>query len=260
MNKETIQELAKYILDAQDNLQEIKKITLNLYPNLSIDDAYLIQEDVICEKIKRGDKISGPKMGLTSLAKLSQMNVTDPIYGFVFNSMIISEAMNISNFIHPKVEPEIGFVMAEDIKGANVTKEDILKKVKYIFPAMEIIDSRYKNFDFTLPDVIADNTSAAGAVFGTYVALGKNIDLAKVEVSLKINGQTVGNGAGAAVMEHPANSVACLANMLFKKGKFIKAGEPILTGGITAAYKLSKGDVVAAVFNSGLGSVQFRVI
>src|SRR5699024_10005777 len=114
-------------------------------------------------------KIIGPKMGITSEAKMKQMNVDDPIYGYVFECMVVEEgdSISVSDYIHPKVEPEIGFILKEDLEGPEVTALDVLPAAEYACPALEIIDSRYENFNFTLPDVIADNTSAAGAIFGT---------------------------------------------------------------------------------------------
>lgn len=261
MEREVLQKLVETVREAQDGHIEIEKITKALAPTLTIEQAYEVQRELVRQKVARGEKICGPKMGLTSLAKLKQMNVTDPIYGYIFDTMLVQDGgvIQMKNYIHPKAEPEIGFVMARDMAGPGITKEDILQATACIFPAIEIIDSRYQNFDFTLPDVIADNTSAAGSAFGPSIPLSAGIDLARIGVRLLINGQVAVEGTGAAVMGHPALSVACLANMLAAKGECIKAGQPILTGGITAAVALAPGDVVQAKFDAPLGSAGFRV-
>lgn len=260
MDKKQIKEFADYVHDAEKQKQEITKITANLYPELSIDEAYLIQEELIRQKLEEGHRITGPKMGITSEAKMKQMDVEDPIYGYVFDNMVVEEgeSISISDYIHPKVEPEIGFILERDLEGPGITTLDVLRATEYVFPAIEIIDSRYENFNFTLPDVIADNTSAAGAVFGTYLRKPDELELDVVGVTLSINGEVKSLGAGAAVLEHPAKSIARLANMLNKKGEKVKAGQPILSGGITAAVRLSPGDYVNAKYG-GLGNVSFFV-
>jgi 2-oxo-3-hexenedioate decarboxylase len=260
MDTNQIKELANYVHNAEKEKQEIIKITTDLYPELSIDEAYLVQEELIRQKLEEGHKIIGPKMGITSEAKMKQMNVDDPIYGYVFDNMVVEEgdSISISDYIHPKVEPEIGFILERDLEGPGITSLDVLRATEYVFPAIEIIDSRYENFNFTLPDVIADNTSAAGAVFGTYLRKPEELELDVVGVTLSINGEIRSLGAGAAVLGHPAKSVARLANMLSKKGEKIKAGQPILTGGITSAVRLSPGDFVNVKYG-GLGDVSFFV-
>ncbi|MHA6250794.1 2-keto-4-pentenoate hydratase [Oceanobacillus sp. CAU 1775] len=260
MDKNLIKELANYTHNAEIEKKEIIKITAELHPELSIEDAYLVQEELVRQKLADGQKIVGPKMGITSEAKMKQMNVKDPIYGYVFDYMVVDEGdvVAFEDYIHPKVEPEIGFILSRDLEGPGVTALDVLRATEYVFPALEIIDSRYENFNFTLPDVIADNTSAAGAIFGTNLKRPDNLELDVVGVTLSINGEIKALGAGAAVLGHPANSVARLANMLSKKGEKVKAGQPILTGGLTEAVHLSPGDYVSAKYG-GLGDISFFI-
>lgn len=254
-------EIAEYILDAQDNKKEIRKLTAEKFPDLTIADGYLIQQELVNKRLARGEIILGPKMGLTSIAKLQQMNVTDPIYGYVFSTMNVEEGSTINkdDYIHPKVEPEIGFVLKEELKGPGVTKEDVIAATDFVFPAIEIIDSRYENFDFTMPDVVADNTSASGAVIGSSMKKATEIDLATIEVQLTINGEVKTSGTGAAVLGHPAEAIAALANMLAEKGETVLPGQPILSGGLTAASTINKGDHIAVHFGDNLGSVEFFV-
>lgn len=260
MDSTLIKETAKHLYDAEKNKQDIKKITAERLPNLTIEEAYGIQAELVNQKLADGHSIVGPKMGLTSEAKLKQMNVTDPIYGYVFDYMVVDEGDSISvkDYIHPKAEPEIGFVLKKDLTGPNVTREQVLEATDYVFPAIEIIDSRYENFNFTMPDVIADNTSARGAVFGTTLKKADTLELDVIGSTLSINGEIKSLGAGAAVLGHPANAIARLANMLAEKGETVKAGQPILTGAITAAVLLTPGDHVVAKFG-GLGEVSFFV-
>lgn len=260
MNKEMINQLADYVFNAEKEKREIVNITSELYPGLSIADAYLVREELVRRMIAEGNKIVGLKMGITSDAKMKQMNVHDPIFGYIFDDMVIEEGDNVavSNYIHPKVEAEIGFILNEDLVGPGITALDVLRATEYVFPALEIIDSRYEDFHFTLPDVIADNTSAAGAIFGTDLKNPEALELDVVGVTLSINGEIKELGAGAAVLGHPANSVARLANMLSERNEKLKAGQPILTGGITSAVGLIPGDFVHVKYG-GLGDVSFFV-
>src|SRR5699024_2343310 len=258
MDQQLIKKLANYVHRAEKEKREIVKITADLYPDLTIEEAYLVQEELIQEKLTEGKKIIGPKMGITSEAKMKQMNVDDPIYGYVFDYMVVEEGDSVSDYIHPKVEPEIGFILKEDLEGPEVTALDVLRATEYVFPALEIIDSRYENFNFTLPDVIADNTSAAGAIFGTDLKRPESLELDVVGVTLSVNGEIKALGAGAAVLGHPAHSVARLANMLSEKGEKVKASQPILTGGVTSAVHLSPGDFVHVKYG-GFGDVPFFV-
>lgn len=260
MNHHLIAEFTEYVHNAEKDKKEIEKITAQLYPTLTIEEAYMIQEELIKQKLEQGYKIVGPKMGITSEAKMKQMNVKDPIYGYIFDYMIVEDGdfISLSDYIHPKVEPEIGFVLGKDLEGPNITVQDVLDATEYVFPAIEIIDSRYENFNFTLPDVIADNTSARGAVFGTNLRNPEDVALDMVGVTLSINGKVQALGAGAAVLGHPANSVARYANMISRKGQKVKAGQPILTGGLTEAIRLSAGDFVQVKLG-GIGEVSFFV-
>jgi 2-oxo-3-hexenedioate decarboxylase len=160
--------------------------------------------------------------------------------------------------IHPRVEAEIAFVLGEDLEGPGVTGAQALKATRYVLPALEFVDSRYENFKFTLPDVVADNTSASRFVLGSKLTAPEDLDLDLIGVTLQINGEIRGLGAGAAVLGHPANSVAMLANMLIRKGEELKAGDVVLTGGITEAIRVEPGDVVTAKLDQ-LGDVSVVV-
>ncbi|MFC0557629.1 2-keto-4-pentenoate hydratase [Halalkalibacter alkalisediminis] len=256
----TNKELAKFLLDAELQRKEVVKITSDKVPNLTVEEAYTIQEEIVNLKLEQGHSIVGPKMGLTSRAKMKQMNVEEAIYGYIFDNMVVQEGSEISlaDFIHPKVEAEIAFILGKDIEGPGISGAQVLAATDYVCSALEIIDSRYENFNFTLPDVIADNASSSKVVFGNKIRRPEDLDLDLVGTVLSINGEIKDLGAGAAVLGHPANSVAMLANMLHRKGEKLKAGQVILTGGITGAVHLSYGDHVTAKLD-GLGEVTFSV-
>jgi 2-oxo-3-hexenedioate decarboxylase len=191
---------------------------------------------------------------------MKHMKVDEPIYGYVFDYMLIEDGGNLPfhELIHPKVEAEIAFMIGEDIEGPGVTGAQVLAKTEYVLPALEIIDSRYENFNFTLPDVIADNASTSRVVFGTSLKKPEQLELDLVGATLSINGEIKDLGAGAAVLGHPANSIAMLANMLSRKGEKVRKGDVILTGALTGASMLAVGDFVSGKFD-GLGEVTFTV-
>jgi 2-oxo-3-hexenedioate decarboxylase len=258
MEKEKIKKIASFLIDAENEKKEVIRITAE-YPDLSAEEAYAIQEELVNIRLGQGYRMVGPKMGLTSHAKMKQMNVQEPIYGYIFDYMVIDEdVLHVNELIHPKVEAEIAFILGKDIEGPNVTANEVLASTEYVVPALEVIDSRYESFQFTLPDVIADNASSSRVFFGSVMKKPEEMELDLVGVTLSINGELKDLGASAAVLGHPANSVAMLANMLSRKGKKLKAGQIVLTGGITGAQLVSQGDVVSAKWD-GLGTVEFKV-
>ncbi|MFL6561994.1 MAG: 2-keto-4-pentenoate hydratase, partial [Bacillus sp. (in: firmicutes)] len=148
-------DIAEYLVSAEVEKREVVKVTANLKPDLTVEEGYLVQEEIVSMKLNEGKRIVGPKMGLTSHAKMKQMGIDEPIYGYVFDYMLIENGgkVRLSEMIHPKVEAEIAFVIGEDIEGPGVTGAQVLAKTEYVLPALEVIDSRYENFNFTLPDV-----------------------------------------------------------------------------------------------------------
>lgn len=260
MNELNYKATAEFLHKAEMEKREVVRITAD-HPELSVEEAYLIQEELVALKLQQGHRIIGPKMGLTSQAKMKQMNVEEPIYGYIFDYMAVADGgtISMSDLIHPKVEAEIAFILGKDLEGPGLTGTQVLAATEYVIPALEIIDSRYQKFQFTLPDVIADNASSSRVIFGTRMIRPEDLELDLVGVTLSINGEIKDLGAGAAVVGHPANSVAMLANMLTRKGAKLNAGDIILTGGVTGAVMLAVGDTVSAQLD-GMGNVSFRVL
>lgn len=226
---------------------------------IAIDDAYAIQSASIDRRIARGDVIVGMKMGLTSRAKMEQVGVHEPIYGVLTATMIVNDGgtIRLDELCHPRVEPEIAFILDRDLHGP-VTPVQALAAVSGVCAALEVIDSRYRDFKFTLPDVVADNTSAARFVLGSTSVPADRVNLGNLGIIFEINGVVVETGSSAAVFDHPARSLAELANMLARRGQHLRAGQVVLSGGATAAFELSAGDHVRAVIED-LGTVELRV-
>lgn len=258
LNKDTILQLAEHVENAELNHTAITKITDD-YPDMDFDDAYDIQAEIRRRKEARGNKVVGLKMGLTSFAKMKQMSVEEPVYGFLadYFSCPDGSTVDTKELIHPKVEAEIAVVTKKPLKGPGCHIGDVLSAIDFVVPAIEIIDSRYENFRFDLKSVVADNTSSSRFVVGGRMAAAEDLDLRTLGVVLEKNGEVVELGAGAAVLGHPLSSVAMLANMLARRGEEIPAGTLVLTGGITAAVAVEPGDNVSARFQD-LGTVTVK--
>ncbi len=226
-------------------------------PDLSVADAYLIQKLSVDRRLSRGERRIGVKMGLTSRAKMLQVGVDEVAWGRLTDAMLTEEGMAIScaQFVHPRVEPEIAFLMKAPLAG-KVTAAAALAAVEAIAPAMEIIDSRYENFKFALPDVIADNTSAAGLVLGPWN--DPTMDFFNLGVILEIDGQVTQVGSTAAILGHPLRSLVAAARLVAAAGEEISAGDIVMAGGITAAPDLVPGQTIRTSIQ-GLGAVMFQV-
>jgi 2-oxo-3-hexenedioate decarboxylase len=230
-----------------------------IHPELTLDEGYAIQDEVAARRVARGGRVVGAKLGLTSRAKQVQMNVAEPMYGRLFADGFhpANEPFVVSSLIHPRVEPEIVFVMGERLAGPGVSTADVIAATRSISCGLEIIDSRYDDFSFTAADVVADNTSEAKVVMGPISMSPQGLDLALVGLLLEVDGEQVATATGAATMGHPAEAVALLANWLGSRGSAIEAGWTVFSGGLTAAVPLLPGSHVSATFGH-LGTVSVR--
>ncbi|PVY79839.1 4-oxalocrotonate decarboxylase [Cupriavidus alkaliphilus] len=258
LTEDTIAHLAEHLENAELQREAVRKIT-DQYPEMDWDDAYAIQDAIRARKAARGTRIAGLKMGLTSFAKMRQMGVSEPVYGFLtdYGACMDGAAIDTGTLIHPKVEAEIAFVLKAPLKGPGCHIGDVLAATDFVVPAVEVIDSRYENFRFDLKSVIADNTSSARFVVGGTHRGTEGLDLKNLGVVLEKNGEVVATAAGAAVLGHPANSVAMLANMLGARGRELPAGTFIMTGGVTEAIAVAAGDSITVRYQH-LGTVSMR--
>ncbi|HKM16098.1 MAG TPA: 2-oxo-3-hexenedioate decarboxylase [Marinospirillum sp.] len=260
LTKAQIDELATYCEEAELKQQEITKVT-DKYPEMTYRDAFDVQWEVRRRKVARGHKVVGMKMGLTSWAKMAQMGVEQPCYGYLADYFSVPEGgeIKMDELIHPKIEAEIAFVTKAPLKGPGIHIGDVLRATDFIIPAVEVIDSRYKDFKFDLKSVIADNSSSSRFITGGRMARLEDVDVKNLGVVMEINGEIVATGAGAAVLGHPAASVAMLANMMGERGEEIPAGTFIMTGGITAAVTVNRGDSINIRYQ-GLGSITAKFV
>ncbi len=260
LDAHTIAGLAEHLESCELQARDTLKITEE-HPTMDWDDAYAIQAEILRRKLARGSRLIGLKAGLTSHAKMKQMGVESPVFGFLVDNFCVPEGgeVKMAELIHPKVEPEIAFVLKHALRGPGCHIGSVLAATDFVLPGIEVIDSRYRDFKFDLKSVVADNTSAARFVVGGQALPPDRVDLRTMGVVMEKNGQVVSLGAGAAVLGHPAAAVAMLANHLGRRGQEIPAGTLILSGGVTEAVAVAAGDNVTLRLQ-GLGSVSLRFV
>lgn len=260
LDDNTIQKLAAHLEEAETQARDVTKITDD-YPDLDSEDAYAIQAAIRDIKAARGTRVAGLKAGLTSRAKMKQMGVDTPIFGLMFDYMSVPNGGEIktSELIHPKVESEIAFVLKKPLKGPGCHVGTVLAATDFVLPAVEVIDSRYRNFRFDLNSVIADNTSSSRFVVGDVAQNVEGLDLRTLGIVMEKNGEIVAMAAGAAVLGHPAEALAQMANHYGARGEEVPAGAYIMSGGATAAVAVEAGDAINVRFQA-LGNIAFRFV
>jgi len=250
--------LNEYATLLDDAAREVKEVgQFDPEGIISLSDAYEIQSLSIKRRIARGEQRVGVKMGFTSRAKMVQMGLSDVIWGRLTDGMQIEDGSSASfeRFVHPRVEPEIAFVLKRPLEG-NVTGPQALAAVEAVAPALEIIDSRYKDFKFTLPEVIADNASSSGFVVGAWQS--PSVDFSNLGLTLNIDGRVVQVGSTAALLGHPLRSLVAAARLSAQAGEPLQAGWIVMAGGATPAEWIKPGQYISLDMER-LGAVGFHV-
>jgi 2-keto-4-pentenoate hydratase len=258
LSEQTIESISRDLYTAERDRRTLRPIT-ETHPEIDIDTAYKIQLGLIQLKDADGEKIVGKKIGLTSNAMQKMLNVDQPDYGHIFDSMVLQDGVvfRVAELIQPKIEPEIAFILDREIKGPRVTPMQVLAATRFVVPALEIIDSRIEGWRIKLCDTIADNASSARVVLGSSPKRVDERDLKLVGMILEKNGDIVQTGAGGAVLGHPAVAVAWLANAVGRFGVSLNAGDIIMPGALCGAVDVGAGDLLRASFD-GLGTVSVR--
>jgi len=187
--------------------------------------------------------------------------VSEPDFGHLFDDMIMTTDTEciVSSLLLPRVEPEIAFVLSRELRGPGIKRDDVIAATEYVTPALEIIDTRIRDWKITLADTIADNASSALVVLGKQKSSPTAHDLAIIAMTLEKNGAAVDQGVGTAVMGHPAQPVAWLANKLAEFGQTLAAGSIVMPGALCRAVEVAARDSVSAHFGP-LGSVGVRFV
>ncbi|TDD38863.1 4-oxalocrotonate decarboxylase [Actinomadura sp. KC06] len=238
--------LAERLDKAARDVMPVAKLTERT--PFDVATAYAVQRAGIERRRRRGERLAGVKMGFTSRAKMAQMGVDDVIWGLLTDAMLTESAVDVSRLIHPRIEPEIAYLIGREVRSAA----EVESAVTGVAVGFEVLDSRYRDFKFTLPDVIADNASAARFGFGAWHAPR---DLSNVGLLMEIDGRPVQTGSSAAILGDPARSLRAAARLALGAGLRLEPGWIVLAGAATAAVPLPKGAHVR-VTGAGLGSVE----
>lgn len=266
LTQDQIKSAADRLYQAENDRKQIPALTLD-YPNMDMDDAYAIQKCWVDRKIAEGDSVRGYKIGLTSRAMQMASKIDTPDYGVLLESMFFPDAAEIkaSDFLDPRIEVELGFVLKEPLSGENVTIFDVLNATDYVIPAMELIDARCLRTDpetgYTrkVYDTISDNAANAGVIFGGRPVKPSEIDLRWAGGLLYLNGQIEETGVAAGVLGNPANGITWVCKRFAPHGVGLEAGQFILSGSFTRPVPVKAGDTVHADFGP-LGSVTARFV
>jgi 2-keto-4-pentenoate hydratase len=247
--------LADELREAYKTRRPVAPLT-DRFPELTIADAYAIQQAQIHRWKADGRVVKGRKVGLTSAVMQRQMGVQQPDFGVLHDKMFYPESQSITPtaFVQPRVEAEIALVLKRDITGPGVTVAEAAAAVDFVLPALEIIDSRIADWRISIADTIADNASSGGVVLGAHPIRPGDLDLRLLGCNLYRNGELAATGASGAALGSPLVSLTWLANTLGRHGDAVYAGDVVLPGSVTVAQPVEAGDVWTAQF-AELGSV-----
>jgi 2-keto-4-pentenoate hydratase len=251
----TRDELAADLAQAERSRVPIAPLT-SAHPDIDVVDAYEIQLINIRQRVAEGARVLGHKVGLSSEAMQQMMGVDEPDYGHLLDEMQVFEDVPVQagRYLYPRVEVEVGFILAADLPGAGCTEDDVLAATEALVPSIELIDTRITDWKIALCDTIADNASSAGFVLGKARVSPADIDVKAVDAVLTRNGEVIAEGRSDAVLGNPVTAVAWLARKVESFGVRLRKGDIVLPGSCTRAIDARPGDQFVAEF-TGLGSV-----
>lgn len=256
MSQELINQFADELWQAEIQRVPIRPLT-ERHLEFSVEDAYRVQLRNVLRREQAGQVIIGKKIGLTSKAMQTALGVPEPDYGHLFDTHLLDQdnPVSMDTLLQPKVEAEIAFVLAKDLKGPGINMMDVLGATQGVVAAFEVIDSRIADWKLKIQDTVADNASCGRIVLGHKLVSIEALDLRTIGLVLECNGQIIATAAGAEVMGHPAQAVAWLANKLAMFDVGLRKGEVILSGSLTKAFPAARGDIFQATFG-GIGTVK----
>ena len=260
MDQKTIEALGDSLYDALVARTPIAPLSA-AHPDMTIEDAYHVQQRMIARRLEKGDRVIGKKIGVTSKAVMNMLGVHQPDFGYLLDSMVFNEgeSVDMDTLIQPKAEGEIAFLLKKDLQGPGVTAADVLAATEGVMACFEIVDSRIQDWKIKIQDTVADNASCGVFVLGDQLVDIADLDLALAGMVLEKNGEIVVTGAGAATMAHPVNAMVWLANMLGSLGIALKAGDIVLSGAMGAMVPVARGDNLRVTIG-GIGGCSVRFV
>ena len=231
------------------------------HADITIEDAYHIQQRMLSRRLDKGEKVIGKKIGVTSKAVMNMLGVHQPDFGYLLDGMVYNEGESIpmDTLIQPRAEGEIAFLLKKDLQGPGVTAADVLAATEGVMACFEIVDSRIQDWKIKIQDTVADNASCGVFVLGDQLVDVADLDLATCGMVLEKNGEIVVTGAGAATMGHPVNAMVWLANTLGRLGIALKAGDIVLSGAMGAMVPVKAGDSLRMAIG-GIGGCSVRFV
>jgi 2-oxopent-4-enoate/cis-2-oxohex-4-enoate hydratase len=258
MDKTLITQLGDELYTALTTRQVLEPLT-NRHADITIEDAYHIQQRMLSRRLEAGEKVVGKKIGVTSAAVMNLLGVRQPDFGYMLDGMIYNEgeSIPIDTLIQPKAEGEIAFMMKHDLMGPGVTAADVLAATEGVMACFEIVDSRIRDWKIKIQDTVADNASCGVFVLGDRLVDPRDVDLATCGMVLEKNGEIACTGAGAATLGNPVNAMVWLANTLGRLGIPLKAGEVVLSGSLGPMIPVKAGDSLRVTIG-GIGGCSVR--
>ena len=260
MNQELINSLGDELYAALKGVHFVEPLT-NRHPEITVEDAYRIQQRLNSRRLDAGETIVGKKIGVTSKAVMNMLGVYRPDFGMLTDGMVYNEgdAIVANTLIQPKAEGEIAFILKRDLIGPGISAADVIGATEGVMACFEIVDSRIRDWKIKIQDTVADNASCGVFVLGDRMVSPLEVDLNTCGMVLEKNGEIVATGAGAAALGAPANAVAWLANTLGALGIPLKAGEVILSGSLAIMVPVKAGDSLRVTIG-GIGGCSVRFI
>lgn len=259
LTPEQINAYATELLEAMASRTTIQPLTERT-PEITIDDAYAISLECYERRLKNGEKLVGKKVGVTSIPVQQMLNVHQPDFGYLLDSMQYQngDTMPISStLIAPRAEGEIAFTLKKPLKGPGVTAEDVLAATDKVYACFEIVDSRIADWKLKIQDTIADNASCGTFLLGDE-ASPEGIDFANVKMKVYKNDVLISEGIGKEALGSPLNCVAWLANTFGERGISLDPGDIILSGSLVPLQPVVAGETMRVEIEGiGSASVQF---
>jgi 2-oxopent-4-enoate/cis-2-oxohex-4-enoate hydratase len=260
MQASLIEQLGTELYQALVDAKTVRPLT-ERHPEITIEDAYLIQQQLMKLRLRAGEHVIGKKIGVTSKAVMNMLGVYQPDFGYLTDGMVYNEgqAIPMSRLIQPKAEGEIAFILKKTLKGPGISSADVLAATEGVMACFEIVDSRIQDWKIKIQDTVADNASCGVFVLGDRLVDPRDVDLNTCGMVLEKNGDIVATGAGAAALGAPANAVAWLANTLGRLGIALEAGEVVMSGSLAIMVPVTAGDNLRVTIG-GIGSCSVRFV
>ena len=260
MQAQLIEQLGTELYQALVDAKTVRPLT-ERHPDITIEDAYQIQKQLMKLRLAAGERVIGKKIGVTSKAVMNMLGVYQPDFGYLTDGMVYNEgqAIPMPRLIQPKAEGEIAFVLKKTLKGPGISSADVLAATEGVMACFEIVDSRIHDWKIKIQDTVADNASCGVFVLGDRLVDPRDVDLNTCGMVLEKNGDIVATGAGAAALGAPANAVAWLANTLGRLGIALEAGEVVMSGSLAIMVPVAAGDNLRVTIG-GIGSCSVRFV